>query len=49
MRPGASGVEFKAAICLGAEAINDAWEHIDDFSENPQRAERLLRADYQVF
>ena len=50
MRPGVTtDVEFKTAICVAAEAINDAWGHVQDFSVNPQRAGRLVRADYRIF
>ena len=40
VRPGVtSEVDFHKAICVAAEAIGDAWEHVQDFSVTPERAE----------
>jgi len=50
LRPGVtSEVDFHKAISVAAEAIWDAWGHVQDFSVNPERAERLVRADDQLF
>ena len=42
-------LQFRRLIHAACEAMNDAWEHIWDFSDDPLRAECLLRADYQLF
>ena len=50
VRPGVTNeADFHKVIYVAAEAIWDAWGYVEDFSVNPERAERLVRADYLLF
>jgi len=50
VRPGVtSDVDFYKVVAVAAEAIWDAWDYVERFSDDPVRAELLVRADYLLF